>query len=145
MVVRRNGFFQLLDNAMDNYRKHMEFQNMCFEVSGLPLRIPIPDIRRCKRLINEVSVYCHCQLNPDNTINDPAGEWFVRGIALIDEVFDLLHPLLSTDRGVLERRTMPPEISHLLSEYIAGTIDSSSVRIRLELMQPILVRRLRQQ
>ena len=145
MAVRRNGFFQLLENAMNNYRKHMEFQNMCFEVSGLPLRIPIPDIRRCKRLINEVSAYCHCQLNPNNTINDLSSEWFVRGIALIDEVFNLLDPLLSTHRGVLERGTMPREILDLLNQYIAGTIDSSSVRTRLDLMQPVLVQRFRQQ
>lgn len=76
---KKDGLFKLLDEALHNYRRHIEFQNICMDLMGNPLRFPVPDIRCCKRLRTDLSSYCHCQLDPNVTISDPAGQWFKIG------------------------------------------------------------------
>jgi len=145
MAQRKDGVFQLLDQALEDYRRHIEFQNMCMEVDAIPFRFPVPDIRRCRRLRTDLNPYCHCQLDPQETIRDLAGEWFVSGAAIVAETCDFLEPLLSGPRGVLHRDTMPVEVAEIFDAYLAGNIDATAVRTRLELIQPVLAERLRKQ
>src|SRR5215469_13659155 len=38
---RRDGAFQLLEQAMSNYRRHLQFTNLTLEVGGDPFRVAI--------------------------------------------------------------------------------------------------------
>ena len=141
---KKDGLFKLLDEALHNYRRHIEFQNVCMDLMGNPLLFPVPDIRRCKRLRTELSSYCHCQLNPQVTIPDPAGQWFITGIDIVKQTCDFLDPLLTTPFGVIHPGTMPAEVREIFDVYIDGKIDITSARTRLNIMLPLLDQQLRQ-
>jgi len=141
---KKDGLFKLLDEALHNYRRHIEFQNICMDLMGNPLRFPVPDIRCCKRLRTDLSSYCHCQLDPNVTISDPAGQWFKIGIDIIKQTCDFLDPLLTAPFGVMHPGTMPAEVREIFDVYISGDIDINTVRTRLDIMLPVLDQRLRQ-
>jgi hypothetical protein len=141
---KKDGGFELLDDALNNYRRHIEFQNICMEVSRNPVRFPVPDIRRCKRLRTDLNPYCHCQLDPEMTVRNNTGAWFVSGVASVQETCDLLEPLLNEPQGVLAPNTMPAEVRDVFDAYLSGSIDPSSARIRLEIMRPVLDQRFQQ-
>lgn len=138
---KKQGVFQLLEDALENYRKHIEFQNLIMRSSGTPLQFPVPDLRSCKRLTTGLSDYCHCQFDPAATVTDIEGKWFITGVSLIEDAEKFLRPLLDSPRGFVDKATMPAEVKELLESFLAGTIDPASVLIRLKLMQPILERR----
>lgn len=141
MAQKQHGIYKLLEDTMINYRKYMEFQNMCLSVSGIPISFIIPDIRYLKKLYTSLSKYCHCQLDSATTIDNIAGEWFIKGYAFIDETCAYLGKLMSSFRGSLERNTMPQEVLELCDEYIQDKIDKATVETRLKLMQPALIYR----
>lgn len=143
MAQQQHGIYKLLEDTMINYRKFMEFQNMCFVASGIPINFLIPDIRLLKRLYTSLSKYCHCQLDPAITIDNISGDWFIKGYSLIDETCDYLDKLMSSIRGSFERNSMPLEVKELCDEYIQDKIDRVTVEIRLKLMQPVLEQRFR--
>ncbi len=141
---KKDGLFKLLDEALHNYRRHIEFQNICMDLMGSSTRFPVPDIRRCKRLRTDLSSYCHCQFDPQATIRDPAGQWFVSGTAIVKQTCDFLDPLLTAPHGVIHPETMSDEVREVFDAYLAGNIDSASTRTRLDIMLPVLANRLRQ-
>ena len=142
---RKDGVFELLAEALNKYRRHIEFRNLCMEVLGTPLRFPVPDIRRCKRLRADLNPYCHCQLEPQVTVRNKTSDWFVSGTTAVKETCDFLDPLLSAPQGVLQLQTMPVEIREIFEAYVAGNIDAGSTRTRLDIMRPVLDERLLQQ
>lgn len=141
---KKDGLFKLLDEALNNYRRHIEFQNICMELMKTPLRFPVPDIRRCKRLRTDLSSYCHCQLDPNVTVNDPSGHWFEAGIDIVRQTCDFLDPLLTAPFGVMHPGTMPAEVREIFDTYISGDININTVRTRLDIMLPVLDQRIRQ-
>jgi hypothetical protein len=143
MAQQQHGIYKLLEDTMINYRKFIEFQNMCFIAARIPINFIIPDIRMLKRFYTSLSKYCHCQLDPAITIDNISGDWFIKGYALIDETCDYLCKLMSSIRGSMERNTMPPEVRELCDGYIQDTINRETVETRLTLMQPVLEQRLR--
>lgn len=141
---KKNGLFRLLDEALHNYRRYIEFQNVCMDLMGNPLRFPVPDLRRCKRLRTDLSSYCHCQLDPQFTIHDSAGQWFITGIDIVKQACDFLDLLLAAPFGVISPGSMSAEVREIFDAYIEGNIDITSARTRLDIMLPVLDQRLRQ-
>jgi len=141
MARRKQGVYQLLEDTLDDYRKHMEFQNMLMEVGREMVRFPIPDIRRCKRLTTDLSDYCHCQLKGDETVENLSGEWFIIGVALVNDACSFLDELIEAPRGVVNVPSMPTEVRETYDLFMAGEIDISTALGRLALMQPVLEQR----
>lgn len=139
---RKDGAFQLLENAMSAYRKHIEFTNMILAINGAPFGIALPDIKTFKRLRTSLSQYCHFQLDPAKTVDHAEDQWFLKGEHSIKEAIALLSSLLQQPIGAINRESMPKEAQSLFDKYLSDEIDSKSARIQLKLMQPIFERRL---
>jgi len=135
---KKKGVFNLLQESMENYRRNIEFMNMVIDQMKIPYTVPIPDLRTIRQLIDELSDYCHPQFDPLQTVNHPTGSWFIEGITLIDKAIELLGELVKQPRGAMTRESMPPEVCDLFDEYLQGSVDETTVRTRLNLMEPVL-------
>jgi len=139
----RDGAFQLLDQAMNNYRRHLEFTNLTLEVGGDPFRVAIPNVGQFRRLRTALSDYCHFQLDPAATVNHPQHSWFIAGTTRVQEALDMLRNLRSQVNGVIQPDSMHAEVREVFQAFVAGQIDTAAARLRLRLMQPVLKERLR--
>ena len=140
---RRDGAFQLLDQAMSNYRRHLQFTNLSLEVGGDPFRVAIPNIGQFRRLRTDLSDYCHFQLDPAATVNHPQQTWFIEGTTSVQAALGMLRDLRSQVNGVIQPDSMPAEARKVFREIVAGGIDTPTARLRLRLMHPVLEERLR--
>ena len=143
LASQKGGVFDLLRGKIENYRRHLEFCNLIAEVNHLPIRIPIPDVRRFKRLITDISGYCHFQKESAETVHDPQQRWLSKGIAAVRDATEMLGELLRNQRGAMPPDTMPHEVRDLLDRYMAGQCDLQTARIQLEIMSPALEARMR--
>lgn len=135
---RKDGLFDLLEECVPNYRSLMKFMNLTMEVMESPIRFPIPDIRSFRRLRTDLSEYCHCQFDPNETVDHPQDKWFIRGVSVIQRAIGLLKPLVTSPQGLPDHETMPIEVKELYDEYVKGTLTDSQVKKRLEIMQHVL-------
>ena len=140
---RRDGAFQLLDQAANNYRRHLEFTNLALEVGGDPFRVAVPNIGQFRRFRTELSDYCHFQLDPAATVNHPQRTWFIEGTARVKAALDLLRSLRSQVNGLILPDSMPSEVREVFQAFLAEEIDTQTARTRLRLMHPVLEERLR--
>jgi hypothetical protein len=139
---RKDGAFQLLDQAMNNYRRHLQFTNLTLEICGDPFRVVIPDIKQFRRLRTDLSDYCHFQLNPTDTVDHPQNSWFIKGATQVQKALDMLRNLYSQVNAVIWPDSMPAEVREVFRAFVAGQIDTPTARLRLRLMQPVLEERL---
>jgi len=140
---RRDGAFQLLDQALKNYRRHVQFTNLALEVGRDPFRVALPNIGQFRRLRTELSDYCHFQADPAATVNHPQRRWFIEGTTRVKAALDLLRGLRSQVNGIILPESMPPEVREVFQVFLADEIDMPTARIRLRLMHPVLEERLR--
>jgi hypothetical protein len=140
---QKDGVFDLLRRKIEDYRRHLEFCNLISEVNHVPIRIPIPDVRRFRRLITEMSGYCHFQKDPAETVHDPQQRWFLKGIAAVRDAIAILTELLRNQRGAVPRDTMASEVRDLFDRYMAEQCDLQTARIQLQIMSPVLEARMR--
>jgi hypothetical protein len=140
---RRDGAFQLLDQAMSNYRRHLQFTNLTLEVGGDPFRVATPNVGRFRRLRTDLSDYCHFQLDPAATVNHPQHSWFIEGTTRVQAALDMLRNLRSQVNGVIQPDSMQAEVREVFQAFVAGQIDTPTARLRLRLIQPVLEERLR--
>ncbi len=140
---RRDGAFKLLEQAMSNYRRHLQFTNLTLEVGDDPFRVAIPNVGQFRRLRTDLSDYCHFQLDPAATVNHPQRTWFIEGTSRLQDALGLLRSLRSQVNGVIQPDSMPAEVREVFQEFMAGKIDTPTARLRLRLMHPVLEERLR--
>lgn len=140
---RRDGAFQLLDQAMSNYRRHLQFTNLTLEVGGDPFRVAIPNVGQFRRLRTDLSDYCHFQLDPAVTVNHPQRTWFIVGTTRVQEALAMVRNLRSQINGVIQPDSMQAEAREVFQAFVAGEIDTPTARLRLRLMHPVLEERLR--
>jgi hypothetical protein len=143
LASRKDGVFELLSRTFPHYRSHLEFCNLISEVNNLPIRVPIPDVHRFRRLITGISGYCHFQLDPAETVDDPQNRWLLKGVAMVRDGTEMLTDLLQNQRGAIPRNTMPPEVRDLLDRYLSGQSDMQTARNLLRIMSPVLEARMR--
>lgn len=144
IAQRRDGAFPLLDQAVNNYRRHLEFTNLTLEVGGDPFRVAVPNIGQFRRLRTELSDYCHFQVDPALTVNHPERRWFIEGAARVKAALDLLRSLRSEVNGLILPESMPPEVREVFQAFLADEIDTPTAETRLRLTHPVLEERLRQ-
>ena len=139
----RDGAFQLLDQAMNNYRRHLQFTNLTLEVDGAPFRVAVPNVGQFRRFRTDLGGYCHFQLDPDATVNHPQKKWFIAGTTRVQKALDMLRNLRSQVNGVIHPDSMQAEVREIFQAFVAGQIDTPTARLRLRLMQPVLEERFR--
>lgn len=143
IAQRRDGAFQLLEQAVNSYRRHLEFTNLALEVGGDPFRVAIPNIGQFRRLRTDLNDYCHFQLDPAVTLNHPDRQWFIEGATRVKAALDILRSLRSQVNGIILPESMPPEVREVFQAFLVEEIDIPTARTRLLLMHPVLEERLR--
>ena len=133
---RRNGVFNLLKETMVDYIKHLTFSNIILVINNIPERINIPNLKRFKQLITELSNFCHLQFKPIETIYDPKKKWFIKGVSLVQETISILKS--SNLEGAMEIESMENEVLDVYNKFLQSKIDIKAVRIQLKLMSPVL-------
>ena len=91
---------------------------------------------------NKLSNYCHKQLSPKKTWDLMGNEWVISGYNLLDKVDDYLwNNMLINSIGWLREESLCEEQYIALCDFINGKINEEILRIRIQLMLPILKRR----
>ncbi len=133
------------DLAGGNKKKLMRillFNRISMEFSGFPKKLSIPDVGKLHKFWSKLSEYCHRQIIPDSTWDNP--DWISKGYTLLEEVDNYLSLILYEQAfGFLSEENMPDEIKEQKQLFINGNIDESQLRMRFKLMQPVLESRMR--
>jgi len=99
--------------------------------------IAIVDVDKVVRFWNNLSKYCHRQLNAENTWGNPS--WVNNGYELLNEIeIYIWEIMVNKSVGWLEPDSLPSEIQKLASDYVEEKIDETSLDIRLRIMLPTL-------
>lgn len=120
--------------------KLLTFNSILSEYAGLPLTLSIPNVGKLHNYWSNLSRYCHRQIQPDSTWNST--EWVNKGYVLLEEVNQYLKDILEDHFfGSFSSSGHPPEVNDLKDKYMSDEIDENQLRKRLEIMQPVLLRR----
>lgn len=111
--------------------------NEIYASEQMGVAVSKPDIGRLKRLWAQLSQYCHAQRYPDKTWNDDS--WVKRGYDTLDATLKYIKEIMLDKKfGFMDFPTMPPEAYDLSRDFISGSLDEASLRVRLKLMKPII-------
>ena len=106
--------------------------------------ISIIDTAYLRRKWEELSNYCHKQLDPSDTFESNNREFQKKGFALIREVVD---KFWDWGRGrataIISRSSMDEETHSIYNRFIHDEIDEEQVRISLKIIEPVLRQRFR--
>jgi len=136
IASKKNGVFELLKKTTTDYKKHINFCNIIFEIHKLPYKIDTPNLKIFKRLITKLSKYCHPQYIPEESVDSVNREWFIKGVALVNETTEILNTLIFN--GGIDINSMVEDIKEIYYKYINGDITEKTVRFRLDIMGPII-------
>jgi hypothetical protein len=110
-------------------------------VMGLPFQMAVPDVGRLHRLWSGLSEYCHRQLSPNETWDNP--EWVRAGYKEIAAVEEVLWGLVITQqRGWLRPQTMPVEMQEERARFLQSRDDLQVLERRLGIIKPVVQARL---
>lgn len=133
------GLFALMKETDPFYRKTIEFTKlMASTIPGGP-EITVVDTAYLNRKWQELSEYCHMQLQPAETFMSNNRAFQKRGFALIREVlqkfFEWEH---ESNCAVVVRSSLPEEAWDVYDKFIREQIDSGQAKRMLTLMEPVL-------
>ena len=133
---RRDGVFAAIREAAPEYRKLVAFSALCMQLdSRRPVDIIAWDLGRLKKWWHALSGYCHSQLEPLTTLDDP--KWIDAGLALVTEVFGYFRQQMSQGAtGIMRFDDMTPEARRVWDDFVAGKIDEEQAAIRLQIVRP---------
>lgn len=138
LAQKKDGIFELLKQAMENYRKHIKFTNLILNMSNANFQVSIPNLKTFKQHRTSLSEYCHCQLNPTITIDEPESKWFKKGIGTIEKAIDYINDQFNKLLGAISRNSMPDEVRDLFDQYIKNEVNDQSAKMQLTIMEPVL-------
>jgi len=133
---KKNGVFALLQETTVNYVKHLTFCNIICEVNKIPIQIDIPNLKVLKKLITQLSKFCHPQFYPAETVNAPNEGWFIKGVSLVNKTIKVLTELVIS--GGIRKESMSKEVKEIYYDFLKNEIDKDAVRFRLDIIGPIL-------
>jgi hypothetical protein len=113
-----------------------------FLAARMRLRKPLstPNFGTLRSYWADLSELCHKQISPEETWE--SAEWIRSGYELLVEVDGYLdEQLVACDFGAIKASSMPKEVQDARREFLAGQIDLRAVGVRLDLIEPALVRR----
>lgn len=119
----------------------LKFNCIISELLNSTKTLSIPDVGKLHNYWNRLSEYCHRQIIPDKTVNSSI--WINNGYILLNDVDDYLkHLLIDHWFGAMPENSMPSEVLHTKQAFVSEEIDEAALRIRLKLMEPVLISRL---
>lgn len=136
------GIFALMQETDPFYRKTFRFTQLLCEFTPELPPLSIIDTAYLRRKWEELSNYCHKQLDPADTFTSQDQEFQRNGFALIREVLDRFWNWgQGRATGIISKSSMDEETLGVYNRFINDEIDENQVRISLRIMEPILRQR----
>ena len=134
---RRDGVLAAIREAAPDYRKLVTFSALCMELdSRRPVDLIVWDLGRLKKWWHALSNYCHAQLEPVTTLQNPA--WVKTGVTLVNEIYAYFSGQMSRGAtGIMRIDDMKPTTRLIWDDFQAGRIDEEQAAIRLEIVRPL--------
>lgn len=139
---KKGGVFRVFARFAPDYQKRVQFTQSCLSLEHGAPRLIAWDTKKLEKYFGKVSQFCHFQGVSSETTESDFSAWLAKGIALVDEVFGYFESeMCRAYSGVLRPETMQPEVKSAWEAFRNGKIDLSSLRTRLQIMQPVMQRR----
>lgn len=139
---KKGGVFRVFAKFAPDYQRRVEFTQLCLSLEPGAPRVIAWDTKRLEKYCGKVSQFCHFQGVPTETTEADFNAWLAKGIALVEEIFDYFESEMSrANSGIFRLETMPPEVKATWEDFKSGRIDSSNLKTRLKLMQPVMQQR----
>lgn len=131
---------ELVDNNKNFYRL-MKFHAILFRTeSKLRGSLAVPNISTLKNYWHSLSDYCHMQISPADSWGSQ--DFLIKGYDTLNQIEDYLWELkMKNYFGMYQMDQWQPEVIKLAEDFVNDRIDESSVKMRLELMKPIIMSR----
>lgn len=137
-----NLIYEIEGNKKLLYKK-MLFNQLLVHSDDTPFELSIPDLDKLKGFWSDLSEYCHGHFTPGISWKSP--EWIKKGYKLLNEVENYLRDIVVTHKqGWYNPLSLQPEILEMRNEFLEDKLTEEQVKIRLNLINPILARRMRQ-
>lgn len=141
---KKGGVFRVFARFAPDYRKRVEFTQLCLSLDTGAPRVIAWDTKRLEKYFGKVSQFCHFQGVSSETTEADFNVWLAKGVALVEEIFGYFKSEMSrAHSGMLRPETMQPEVRTAWENFKSGQIDLPNLRTRLELMQPVMRQRRR--
>lgn len=139
-----NGIFDLMRETDPFYRKTANFTKIIASITPELPEITIVDTSYLKRKWEELSNYCHKQLEPQESYRSPNNEFQDNGFKLIEEVISRFKDWkFESVCGICIPDTMPEETRYVYDKYVNNEINDEQAKRMLKIMDPILRTRFR--
>lgn len=139
-----NGIFSLMRETDLFYRKTAEFTLLIASITPEIPEITIVDTSYLRRKWEELSEYCHKQLEPSDSYGSNNREWQSKGFQLIDEIISRFREWkIQSNVAILLPDTMDEETRYIYDRFANDEITSSQAKKMLEIIDPIMRRRFR--
>jgi len=137
-----NGVFALMRETDPNYRKTAEFTLIIASITPEFPEISIVDTGYLRRKWEDLSEYCHKQIDPSESFESPNREWQIKGFELIDEIIAKFKEWkFESNMGICLPETMGEETKYIYEKFLKNDISSSQAKRMLQIIDPIMRRR----
>lgn len=114
----------------------------CRDVIGLPFKLAVPDTGKLHRLWQDLSDYCHKQVDASMTWG--SDEWMDKSYRLLQDTEVLLVQLIEDERrGWVHPGSLPPEMREEREHFLTNDVSIDTLARRLKLIKPVVEDRLR--
>ncbi len=127
------------------FKRFQIFNRLFVQGSGLPPNVSVAmvDIDYLERLWSKLSDFCHRQLRPHETWKSQGDRWLKKGYQMLNEAERYLWSIMVTSHiGWVQPSELQPEMREALDQFVGGEITQRTLETRLNLMGPIIKKRL---
>ena len=140
---KNDGVFRVMEKCEPNYRKMVQFMEIIKSINPDYPALPKWDLGKLKSFHNKLSKYCHFQGHESDTIISPLNIWLSQGISLVEEIFCYFENEMANgySAAIWDKASLPSEVAEAFEEFKQNKIEEENLKIRLQLMQPVLRQR----
>ena len=140
-----SGLFALIQETDQYYRKTAEFTLIICSITPEMTEISIVDTGYLRRKWEELSNYCHKQLEPAESFESRKREFQIKGFELVQEVVNRFWDWgRGRAFGLVLPDTMEEETKFIYDKFVSNEITADQANTMLKLIDPILRSRFRQ-
>ncbi len=132
------GIFALMKEADPNFRKTFLFTKAYLSAMSFPGTVTIMNTGFLMDKWHELSNYCHKVLRPIESFESPNREFQKKGFKMIRDVLNYYYDVQGTQAGYVMPNSIKGDLRSVYNEFINNQIDERQLKIRLNLMLPIL-------
>lgn len=139
-----NGLFALMKDTDPEYRLTAEFTKIIASVTPEIPEITIIETGYLRRKWEELSEYCHKQLEPNESFSSTDKKFQQKGFRLIQEIVDKFREWnRQSVFGLALPQHMDPDTKNIYDKFVKKEIDADQAQRMLKIIDPVLRARYR--